>query len=160
MASRALVSAALLILFFTLVSCQTPTRKPPITPSLKPTQTTPELSQSLLVKRKVIYKTITKTITKASPPPPPPVGCPRDTLKVRLCANVLGGLVNVVLGPQNPCCSLVQGLLDLDAAVCLCTVIKVDVLGIINLQVPVDLSVLLNSCGKELPQGFKCVPTN
>ncbi|KAJ4822322.1 hypothetical protein Tsubulata_043885 [Turnera subulata] len=48
-----------------------------------------------------------------------------------------------------------MGLVDLDAAVCLCTVIKADLLAI-KLRVPVDLSVLLNTCGKKLPQEFKC----
>ncbi|KAJ4822321.1 hypothetical protein Tsubulata_043884 [Turnera subulata] len=81
--------------------------------------------------------------------------CPRDTLKIGACANVLGGLVKVLIGQPHPCCTLVQGLVDLDAAVCLCTVIKADLLGI-KLRVPVDLSVLLNTCGKKLPQGYKC----
>ncbi|KAJ4822319.1 hypothetical protein Tsubulata_043882 [Turnera subulata] len=81
--------------------------------------------------------------------------CPKDTLKVGLCANVLGGLVKVLIGQPHPCCSLVKGLVDLDAAVCLCTVIKADLLGI-KLRVPVDLSVLLNTCGKKLPKGFQC----
>ncbi|KAJ4822317.1 hypothetical protein Tsubulata_043879 [Turnera subulata] len=105
------------------------------------------VSAALLISINLLFFTLTPSSNG---------GCPRDTLKVRLCANVLGGLVNIVLGPQNPCCSLVSGLVDLDAAVCLCTVIKANVLGIINLQVPVDLSVLLNSCGKDLPRGFQC----
>ncbi|MBA0584364.1 hypothetical protein Gorai_015180, partial [Gossypium raimondii] len=47
--------------------------------------------------------------------------CPRDALKLGVCANVLG-LVNVTIGspPVQPCCSLLQGLADLEAAVCLC----------------------------------------
>ncbi|CAH1452773.1 unnamed protein product [Lactuca virosa] len=83
--------------------------------------------------------------------------CPRDALKLGVCANLLGGLVKVELGspPVKPCCSLIQGLADLEAAVCLCTAIKANVLGI-NLNVPVSLSLLVNVCGGEVPNGFLC----
>ncbi|XP_030967031.1 putative lipid-binding protein AIR1 isoform X3 [Quercus lobata] len=83
-----------------------------------------------------------------------PATCPKDTLKLGVCANLLNDLV---LGtpPKTPCCSLIQGLVDLEAAVCLCTAIKANVLGI-NLNVPLSLSLLLNYCGKNVPKGFQC----
>ncbi|KAL1191357.1 pEARLI1-like lipid transfer protein 2 [Cardamine amara subsp. amara] len=83
--------------------------------------------------------------------------CPIDALKLSVCANVLSGLLNIQLGQPSsrPCCSLIQGLVDLDAAVCLCTALKANVLGI-NLNVPISLSVLLNVCNKKVPSGFKC----
>ncbi|KAJ6856398.1 14 kDa proline-rich protein DC2.15-like [Populus alba x Populus x berolinensis] len=81
------------------------------------------------------------------PPPSPPKEptCPRDTLKLGACADILG-LVNVVVGspPYSKCCPLLEGLADLEAALCLCTAIKANVLGI-NLNVPVALSILLMS---------------
>ncbi|XP_055828807.1 14 kDa proline-rich protein DC2.15-like [Solanum dulcamara] len=82
--------------------------------------------------------------------------CPRDALKLGVCANVLN-LVNVIVGspPTLPCCSLIQGLVDLEAAVCLCTAIRANVLGI-NLNVPLSLSLVLNSCGRNPPNGFTC----
>jgi hypothetical protein len=40
--------------------------------------------------------------------------------------------------------------------VCLCTAIKGEVLGI-KLNLPVDLSLILNHCGKTVPTGFKCL---
>lgn len=88
--------------------------------------------------------------------PPAYPSCPRDTLKLGVCADVLG-LVNAVVGspPTLPCCSLLEGLVDLEAAVCLCTAIKANILGI-NLNVAVSLSLLLNTCGKTLPYGFQC----
>ncbi|KAL5729232.1 hypothetical protein ACHQM5_002208 [Ranunculus cassubicifolius] len=91
-----------------------------------------------------------------SPTPSSKGVCPRDTLKLGVCANVLG-LVNAVVGspPVEPCCSLIQGLADLEAAVCLCTAIKANILGI-NLNVPISLSLLLNVCGKKAPSGFQC----
>ena len=98
-----------------------------------------------------------------TPPPPPtptPSGgghhCPRDALKLGVCANVLG-LVKAKIGspPYLPCCSLLDGLVDLEAAVCLCTAIKANILGI-KLNLPIDLSLILNNCGKSCPNDFHC----
>ncbi|KAE8727036.1 14 kDa proline-rich protein DC2.15 [Hibiscus syriacus] len=82
--------------------------------------------------------------------------CPRDALKLGVCANVLN-LVNVVIGspPVLPCCALLQGLVDLEAAICLCTAIRANILGI-NLNIPISLSLLLNVCGRNVPTGFQC----
>ncbi|KAG6409505.1 hypothetical protein SASPL_127545 [Salvia splendens] len=90
--------------------------------------------------------------------PPPNPFCPRDTLKLGVCADLLG-LVNVVVGAPpsgDKCCPLLEGLADLEVAACLCTAIKANVLGI-NLDIPVALSVLLSACQKTVPPGFKCV---
>lgn len=91
--------------------------------------------------------------------PSPQTGgkCPIDALKLGVCANVLDGLINITLGkpPKEPCCTLIQGLLDLEAAVCLCTALKGNILGI-NLNIPIDLSLLINYCGKNVPVGFQC----
>ncbi|KAK1438737.1 hypothetical protein QVD17_04547 [Tagetes erecta] len=94
---------------------------------------------------------------KPNPGPSPTGACPRDALKLGVCANVLGSLLNLVVGdpPVKPCCSLLEGLVDLEAAVCLCTAIKANVLGI-NLNVPVSLSLLLNVCSKNVPKDFVC----
>ncbi|KAK9668298.1 hypothetical protein RND81_13G049100 [Saponaria officinalis] len=83
--------------------------------------------------------------------------CPRDALKLGVCANVLNLLKLKVGNPPNGdvCCSLVQGLIDAEAAVCLCTNIKLGLLGL-NLNIPVDLSLLVNYCGCTLPRGFQC----
>ncbi|KAM3034210.1 hypothetical protein ACUV84_028076 [Puccinellia chinampoensis] len=101
------------------------------------------------------------------PPPPAPVvpvpvprsggSCPQNALKLHVCANVLG-LVKAKIGvpPSEPCCSLLGGLVDLDAAVCLCTAIKANVLGI-RLNLPIDLSLILNNCGKICPADFQCI---
>jgi hypothetical protein len=80
-----------------------------------------------------------------------------DTLKLGVCANVLNGLINVNLGtpPRTPCCTLIQGLADLEAAVCLCTALRANILGI-NLNLPINLSLLVNYCGRRVPSGFQC----
>ncbi|MBA0831185.1 hypothetical protein Goarm_015667 [Gossypium armourianum] len=82
--------------------------------------------------------------------------CPRDALKLGVCANVLN-LVNVTVGspPVMPCCSLLNGLVDLEAAACLCTAIRANILGI-NLNIPISLSLLLNVCSRNVPTGFQC----
>ncbi|CAD5174677.1 unnamed protein product [Musa acuminata subsp. malaccensis] len=94
------------------------------------------------------------------PTPRPSYGkCPVDTLKLAACANVLNGLITVGVGkfPKQPCecCTLIDGLLDLEAAVCLCTALKANVLGI-HLNLPINLSLLLNYCGKKVPKEFQC----
>lgn len=93
-------------------------------------------------------------------PSPNPSGnekCPIDALKLAVCANVLDGLINVTIGepPKEPCCSLLGGLVDLEVAVCLCTALKANILGI-RLDIPIDLSLLVNYCGKGVPKGFQC----
>ncbi|KAF2572789.1 hypothetical protein F2Q70_00002649 [Brassica cretica] len=68
----------------------------------------------------------------------PKHSCPRDAVKIGVCAKVLK-LVDLTLGdpPVKPCCSLIEGLADLEAAVCLCTALKANVLGI-NLKLPIN----------------------
>ncbi|CAI0482751.1 unnamed protein product [Linum tenue] len=105
----------------------------------------------------------TPSAPKPTPPSPttPSTGgggkCPIDALKLGVCADVLANLLNLKLGspPVQPCCSLINGLVDVEAAVCLCTAIKANILGI-NLNVPVSLSLLLNVCNQKLPSGFQC----
>ncbi|KAM7262757.1 hypothetical protein ACFE04_000440 [Oxalis oulophora] len=84
--------------------------------------------------------------------------CPRDTLKLGICADLLGSLLGIRLGtpPVTPCCSLLQGLVDLEAAVCLCTALQANILGIIKIDLPISLSLLLNTCSKNVPSGFQC----
>ncbi|WCJ25960.1 Bifunctional inhibitor/lipid-transfer protein/seed storage 2S albumin superfamily protein [Euphorbia peplus] len=140
MASKTQASSALLLalnlIFITLVSSS----NCPPPPSPKPSPSTPY-------------------VPKPSPATPSPkaASCPVDTLKLGVCANVLKGLLGLTIGtpPKTPCCSLISDLVDLEAAVCLCTTIKASVLGI-NLNLPVNLSLLLNYCDKKVPKGFKC----
>ncbi|CAN1185951.1 Lipid transfer protein EARLI 1 [Linum perenne] len=125
---------ALNLLFFTMVSAtKPPSNCPPPPPPPKPSN-------------------------KCPPPPSKPTPkCPIDALKLGVCANVLSSLLNISIGnpPVKPCCSLIEGLVDLEAALCLCTAIKANILGI-NLNIPISLSLLLNVCGKKVPSGFQC----
>ncbi|KFK28817.1 hypothetical protein AALP_AA7G053100 [Arabis alpina] len=51
--------------------------------------------------------------------------CPRDPLKLGVCANVLR-LANVTVGDTRaqPCCSAINGLADVQVADCLCFVFR------------------------------------
>ncbi|XP_056689204.1 pEARLI1-like lipid transfer protein 1 [Spinacia oleracea] len=138
MSSKVFSSVVLLlclnIVFFTMVSSQH-VRSPP----LRPRSPTPSRSPPPM----------------ASPPMSPPSNsCPIDTLKLKVCANVLNDLLNVTNGTAQ-CCSLIEGLVDLEAAICLCTVIKANVLGI-KANATLNITVLLNNCGKKIPEGFEC----
>ncbi|MBA0831186.1 hypothetical protein Goarm_015668, partial [Gossypium armourianum] len=79
-----------------------------------------------------------------------------DIHKLGVCANLLD-LVNVNVGsPQaTPCCSLLGGLNEIEAATCLCTAIRANVLGI-NLNIPLSVSLVLNACSINVPSGFQC----
>ena len=125
-------------------------------------------STALLLSLNLLFFTMVSSTYVPCPPPPakghhpknPPAAkatCPKDTLKLGVCAKLLNDLVHLVVGtpPKTPCCSLIEGLVDLEAAVCLCTALKANVLGI-NLNVPLSLSLLLNYCGKNVPSGFQC----
>ncbi|CAI8605905.1 unnamed protein product [Vicia faba] len=129
------------------VSPPTPSTTPPTASPPTPSTTPPTASPP----------TPSTTPPTASPPTPSTSQkCPKDTLKLGVCSDLLG-LVNVALGSpaSSKCCALIQGLADLDAAICLCTAIKANVLGI-NLNVPITLSLLLSACEKSVPSGFQC----
>ncbi|GFP80884.1 putative lipid-binding protein at4g00165 [Phtheirospermum japonicum] len=95
--------------------------------------------------------------TPSGPSPKARAKCPKDTLKFGVCGDWLG-LVHEVVGtkPSHKCCALVEGLADLEAALCLCTAIKANVLGVLKVKIPIALSLVINSCGKKVPQGFVC----
>lgn len=93
-------------------------------------------------------------------PPPAPAACPKNALKLSVvCANVLGIPVRQVGGsvnpPRKPCCKLIEGLVDIEVAVCFCTVIKASAFGA-KLNFHVSLVMLINYCKKQLPAEFRC----
>ncbi|CAN6460785.1 unnamed protein product [Victoria cruziana] len=84
--------------------------------------------------------------------------CPVDAVKLGACVDLLHGLLHLVVGHPpsgSDCCPLIQGLADLDAAACLCTAVKADVLGI-KVDLDVQLSLLANTCGCKIPKGYEC----
>ncbi|KAL6979729.1 hypothetical protein U1Q18_021385 [Sarracenia purpurea var. burkii] len=91
-------------------------------------------------------------------PSPSRHSCPRDTLKLAACADLLNGAVGGAIGtpPGTRCCSLLGGLVDLEAVACLCTALRANILGV-NLNIPVSLALVINTCGNKLPSDFICV---
>ncbi|CAF1702455.1 unnamed protein product [Brassica oleracea var. botrytis] len=165
MASRNSSSVALFfalnILFFTLTVATdcgcSPSPKPKPVPSPKPPKHVPSPS---VPSPSVPSPSVPHPNPRPATPPRTPGSsgnCPIDALKLGVCGNVLSGLLNIQLGQPSAqrCCSVIQGLVDLEAAVCLCTALRANVLGI-NLNVPISLSVLLNKCNKKVPSGFEC----
>lgn len=100
----------------------------------------------------------TKPPTKGKPgkSSPSSVTCPVDALKLGACVDLVGGLVHVGLGNPgaNKCCHLIAGLVELEAAVCMCTALKLKLLNL-NKYVPTALQVLV-TCGKPPPSGYTC----
>ena len=127
----------------------------------------------LLLLNLLFFTMVSSTYVPCPPPPPKPheptpsrqqpslPKCPKDTLKLGVCADLLDDLVHLVIGspPKSPCCTLIQGLVDLEAAVCLCTAVKARALGL-KIDLSVSLSLLLNYCGKKVPSGFQCPAWN
>ncbi|KAL7097064.1 hypothetical protein ACP275_10G119400 [Erythranthe tilingii] len=96
------------------------------------------------------------TGTACPPPPGKAESCPIDTLKLGACVDLLGGLVHIGLGDPavNECCPIISGLVEAEAAVCLCTTLKIKALNL-KLYVPIALQLLV-TCGKSPPPGYEC----
>ncbi|CAK7345380.1 unnamed protein product [Dovyalis caffra] len=141
----------------------------PVPPIVKPPVTLPPLPVPPIVKPPVTLPPVTlppvtvPPVTtkppKGKPCPPPPSNkdtCPIDTLKLGACVDLLGGLVHIGLGDPvvNQCCPVLKGLVELEAAVCLCTTLKIKALNL-NIFVPLALQLLV-TCGKTPPPGYTC----
>ncbi|XP_006432698.2 putative lipid-binding protein AIR1 [Citrus clementina] len=83
--------------------------------------------------------------------------CPKNTFKLDACVDLLNGLAKVNLGelvptPNHPCCSLLGDLVRVQARVCLCTSLKLNVLDLIKLDIPkLSVNLLLNQCRPKRP---------
>ncbi|KAK2644914.1 hypothetical protein Ddye_020109 [Dipteronia dyeriana] len=140
-----------------------PVTLPPVTlpPIVKPPVTLPPVTLPPIVNPPVILPPVTKPPSGGKPCPPPPKSpsqetCPIDTLKLGACVDLLGGLVHIGFGDPavNECCPVLQGLVELEAAVCLCTTLKLKLLNL-SIFVPIALQLLV-TCGKTPPPGYTC----
>ncbi|XP_057838296.2 14 kDa proline-rich protein DC2.15-like [Cryptomeria japonica] len=115
----------------------------------------------LLLITTLVLSTHAKNDIQDCPPPPArptgsgPLVCPKDTLQLGACVDILK-LVHVVVGDpkQHRCCSVLGDFIELDAAVCLCTAVKANILGL-DISIPVALNLLI-TCGKQVPSSFVC----
>ncbi|KAJ8650040.1 hypothetical protein MRB53_003063 [Persea americana] len=139
-----------------------PQHKKPHPPHKKPPKTKPPVTKPPTIIPPIIVPqpTVTPPVTKPPCPPSPsaPTTCPIDALKLGLCVDLLGGLVHIGLGDPvvNVCCPVLQGLLELEAAICLCTALRLKVLNL-NIFLPIALQLLV-TCEKKVPPGFTCPP--
>lgn len=82
--------------------------------------------------------------------------CPRDPLQLGVCANVLG-LANVTAGDTRaqPCCTVINGLADVQVADCLCFIFRP-----LPLVFGIDKAVreIFFACNRVFPIGFQCPP--
>ncbi|CAI0381417.1 unnamed protein product [Linum tenue] len=82
--------------------------------------------------------------------------CSIDLVNLAVCAPLLNVKVGDPTGAASkPCCAALLGLTDLEAAVCLCTALKADLLGL-NVDAPLALNLLLSTCHKNAPPAFQC----
>lgn len=84
--------------------------------------------------------------------------CSKDATKIDTCAKVLNnGLFKVIYRepPVAPCCCLVEGLADVEAAICLCTAIKASALDVNLKKLPISIDLLANNCGRKLSLDFQ-----
>ncbi|CAI8599615.1 unnamed protein product [Vicia faba] len=113
-----------------------------------------KFSSIIIVFSLLSYSTFTDA--DGSPPLPNPGECPIDSLKLRDCVGFLG-IVNYGNPPfGGECCALIEGLVDLEAASCICIALKTNVLGM-NLNIPINLSVILRACQRIVPPEYECV---
>ncbi|KAJ1420342.1 Hydrophobic seed protein [Sesbania bispinosa] len=103
----------------------------------------------------IFFSTLSSAQSPPAPVASPMPNCPLIGLNV--CASLLN-LVTIQIGASqtNTCCPLINGLVNLDAAVCLCAAIRANVLGIINVDATVAVDIILNRCGQRMPPGFVC----
>lgn len=83
----------------------------------------------------------------ASPSPLPQ--CP----DLSACAGILQGLVKVGSPQAKSCCSIIGGLVEVDAIVCVCAVIKENPLGI---PINVPIKEVFKVCEREAPDVSVC----
>ncbi|GFS40790.1 bifunctional inhibitor/lipid-transfer protein/seed storage 2S albumin superfamily protein [Actinidia rufa] len=141
-----------------------PIVKPPITippvtvPPIKPPVTLPPVTVPIppvTVPPVTVPPVLNPPSGKACPPPPATAAtCPIDTLKLGPCVDLLGGLVHIGDPAANECCPVLAGLMGSEAAVCLCTTLKIKGLNL-NMFVPIALQLLI-TCGKTPPPGYTC----
>ncbi|CAA6674339.1 unnamed protein product [Spirodela intermedia] len=134
---------------------------PPFTPPVVPPSTPPAVPPSPPSCSAVPTSILPATTTTTAPPPPPPrpivgVRCLIDAVGLRICAPVLFALrVTRIRPPRGACCALIDRLSNEQAAVCLCFAASNSFLGL-NLQIPEDVALLLNFCGRPVPAGLSC----
>ncbi|KAL2341416.1 hypothetical protein Fmac_009356 [Flemingia macrophylla] len=91
----------------------------------------------LLILNLILFSMVSSDTTVA---PPPAQECP----ELGLCVNNVLGIIGSP-SPSAQCCSLLGGLLQINATVCICDKVRVNILGI-PIVLDVDVIALVNLC--------------
>ncbi|CAH2042785.1 unnamed protein product [Thlaspi arvense] len=109
----------------------------------------------------LFFAFVTSSSAQSVPTPSPSPTCSINNLQVKgLCAKfLLPGLLNitVTVPPTSPCCSLISGLANIEAAACLCTSLKLPPPITLNINATAPVNSVLRGCGKNSPPNFTCV---
>ncbi|XP_020205707.1 hydrophobic seed protein [Cajanus cajan] len=87
-------------------------------------------------------------VSANEPVPVPAVSNKKQCPLLSIC------LLPPLLGGKR-CCPLIQGLIDLDAAVCLCAAVDSGIGRAIGLNLDILVNLILNTCGRKL-KNYKC----
>ncbi|CAH2042783.1 unnamed protein product [Thlaspi arvense] len=111
------------------------------------------VSAILLAVNLLFFAFVTSSSAQSVPTPSPSPTCSINNLQVKgLCAKFL------LPGSSNlPCCSLISGLANIEAAACLCTSLKAPHPITLNINATAPVNSVLRGCGKNSPPNFTCV---
>ncbi|KAL1320465.1 hypothetical protein AAHE18_14G058800 [Arachis hypogaea] len=117
----------------------------------------------LLLSLNLLFSTMMVTSQQEPPPPmatppPPPPSCPVNTIRSSGCLGALNNTIGIGgPSPSSACCSVLGGLVDINADACVCTAIKTYQLPLLpNNTAYVDA--VVRACGIQTTPGFQCQP--
>ncbi|PIA55533.1 hypothetical protein AQUCO_00700081v1 [Aquilegia coerulea] len=79
--------------------------------------------------------------------------CSIDPPQLNVCADILG-IQLAITTHSHPCCTLIHGLSDLEASLCVCNALKANILGI---DLTLKVGIVFTTCQKTLPSGYTCI---
>ncbi|CAJ1962722.1 unnamed protein product [Sphenostylis stenocarpa] len=100
---------------------------------------------SFLLSLNLLFFSMVSSIAPAPLTPSPP---PRECPEVGICIDVLNGLGGRLFGSKKRLLPLLGGLIEADAILCICDVLKSRILGI-PILVQLVLQQILTMCGNN-----------
>ncbi|KAL4380654.1 hypothetical protein HN51_003980 [Arachis hypogaea] len=108
---------------------------------------------ALLLSLNLFFSTI--VTSQQEPPPPPPPSCSPNTIMSSGCLTALNDTIGIGgPSPSSACCSIL-GVVNVDAAVCVCSTIKASGLNAIPNDTAAAVAVV-SACNLAIPPGFQC----
>ncbi|CAI9095830.1 OLC1v1031852C1 [Oldenlandia corymbosa var. corymbosa] len=91
----------------------------------------------------------------APEPATPTATCPRNAIQLRVCVDV-SSIIGVNIGVSGECCPVLTGLLDREIVACLCTKVQVNVLGLYNMTLPLNIPSITDTCKVNPGDDYQC----